>query len=747
MKKKVILGIGIPFGVFILFWLACIIIFPVAVIDGLSYNKRKLDRIGRQRDVFHEEILSSVNDKINMVFDYQAQYIINHPLHEETEGNYFDKKLISGIIDEYYFETNKTDTISFDKIDSCRTNISFPLQYRKNFDFAAIFPPKIAIIEYDNIYYDKNALDVLRNNVESLKYDFIEMSNFHIDTIINNIINNYIFINKNASSTADFDYYSDFLSGHLDTMGKAADLSMEFFNYLVLECIRPDIQNLHAHYLRQPINGFSPIQPDVYAINGVYYHSASLNKINACIMTIINDWERYNLEVIRELLLLKTAEITEILINSLDYFDSGLLTIINTAGYRFYNDMINGYFPDFYIKQCEINNRSFNVIAIDNGIDLHYTSLLPIAAVKIDDHYYDAIAADALIDSMNVTSSAVLKNAQYILIDGINHQTNIFKNNIDEYINWYHSGFTGIDRTITGIAGVFSGERSAEERFYIENFNRIMNNNAEIEYIVEYEMGINNRIIANLYNDYVELLDYFIVNTSHAGTNSITINDFTGHFINDIVAYFDIIYGALDEANYFFYQDYTTDDTAVMRLLPRQNTGLRQQIIDRMAENQNDKIAIINDPFNFYFNKIGIGSLLFVDNYFASIRTYRHYGVYTGNGTVVHYAPVEGQEISFENGIIHETTLEKFLDGRALKIDRNAEKMFSDEEIVLRARSRLGEEEYDLLNNNCEHFARWSVTGNSVSFQVENLPQRLSDALNYLNDNSNIISRFIDRFL
>jgi hypothetical protein len=40
---------------------------------------------------------------------------------------------------------------------------------------------------------------------------------------------------------------------------------------------------------------------------------------------------------------------------------------------------------------------------------------------------------------------------------------------------------------------------------------------------------------------------------------------------------------------------------------------------------------------------------------------------------------------------------------------------------VSRARSRLGENRYRLLTNNCEHFSEWSRFGTSRSPQVERL--------------------------
>lgn len=52
-------------------------------------------------------------------------------------------------------------------------------------------------------------------------------------------------------------------------------------------------------------------------------------------------------------------------------------------------------------------------------------------------------------------------------------------------------------------------------------------------------------------------------------------------------------------------------------------------------------------------------------------------------------------------------------------------KMYSPKETVERARSRLGEENYSLLSNNCEHFAIWCKTGVSRSYQVRRAAELL----------------------
>ena len=39
---------------------------------------------------------------------------------------------------------------------------------------------------------------------------------------------------------------------------------------------------------------------------------------------------------------------------------------------------------------------------------------------------------------------------------------------------------------------------------------------------------------------------------------------------------------------------------------------------------------------------------------------------------------------------------------------------FDGEEVIRRARSRLGEDRYRVLTNNCEHFCEWCVRGRIV---------------------------------
>jgi hypothetical protein len=86
-----------------------------------------------------------------------------------------------------------------------------------------------------------------------------------------------------------------------------------------------------------------------------------------------------------------------------------------------------------------------------------------------------------------------------------------------------------------------------------------------------------------------------------------------------------------------------------------------------------------------------------------------HHGIDLGDGTVVHY--LEGKQIL-------RSPIDEFSLGEPLQVVPH-----NDADPVgvtlRRAMGRLGEERYNLLLNNCEHFAVWCKTGKHRSSQVE----------------------------
>jgi len=164
------------------------------------------------------------------------------------------------------------------------------------------------------------------------------------------------------------------------------------------------------------------------------------------------------------------------------------------------------------------------------------------------------------------------------------------------------------------------------------------------------------------------------------------------------------------------------------------------------------------------------------DVIYADRGTYKHYGIYVDQKTVIHYA-TDDDSYNTSNAYVHATTPKKFANGDdiykldfpkneseweelgqvvskltsskisfgtvrpmpenpiviGIKIskwfgdvifghgDDDNPHLFSPKETIERAKSRLGEREYSLPFNNCEHFAIWCKTGLSKSEQVDSI--------------------------
>jgi len=106
-------------------------------------------------------------------------------------------------------------------------------------------------------------------------------------------------------------------------------------------------------------------------------------------------------------------------------------------------------------------------------------------------------------------------------------------------------------------------------------------------------------------------------------------------------------------------------------------------------------------------------------------RGYTHHGIYVGRGRVVHYSGFSGV---WQCGPVEEVSLPRFAAAHPVRIVDHDVSPYSSQEIVRRARSRIGENDYRLLTNNCEHFCNWCLCGVSRSAQVDRrwqLPIRL----------------------
>lgn len=105
---------------------------------------------------------------------------------------------------------------------------------------------------------------------------------------------------------------------------------------------------------------------------------------------------------------------------------------------------------------------------------------------------------------------------------------------------------------------------------------------------------------------------------------------------------------------------------------------------------------------------------------------YYHYGIYIGKNTVIHYSADHSDSI-FDNSKIkiQKADLETgFLRGDVLEVNIPYDSYYFRFVVCRRAKKFLGQHNfrgsvYDVLKNNCEHFANYCYYGEAVSSQSD----------------------------
>lgn len=129
--------------------------------------------------------------------------------------------------------------------------------------------------------------------------------------------------------------------------------------------------------------------------------------------------------------------------------------------------------------------------------------------------------------------------------------------------------------------------------------------------------------------------------------------------------------------------------------------------------------------------KFPLGSHLIV-NHFG----YTHHGIYAGKGRVIHYS---GFAHFFKKQPIEITSIKAFSHGKKINIRMYDHPKFNGRIVVRRMRSRMHENSYHLIINNCEHLCSWAITGVESSPQVVKMMNRLttigyiSSLMSYMN--------------
>lgn len=95
---------------------------------------------------------------------------------------------------------------------------------------------------------------------------------------------------------------------------------------------------------------------------------------------------------------------------------------------------------------------------------------------------------------------------------------------------------------------------------------------------------------------------------------------------------------------------------------------------------------------------------------------FTHHAIYVGDQRVIQYS---GFIDGFSKKPVSITSLERFDNGFGFWVEEPRVRSFSPEESVERAFSRLGENEYNIIFNNCEHFVNWCISGMHSSAQIK----------------------------
>jgi Lecithin retinol acyltransferase len=165
-------------------------------------------------------------------------------------------------------------------------------------------------------------------------------------------------------------------------------------------------------------------------------------------------------------------------------------------------------------------------------------------------------------------------------------------------------------------------------------------------------------------------------------------------------------------------------DACVARVAPRGDTPDRRRASDRSREGDIHDTQISKRERSPPSTGIHSTDRLLAGNQEPPLgshlvtprRGYLHHGIYVGGRKVVHYS---GLAHGLRGGPVEEVPLSHFASGQCVWIRSNAPLDFDVREVICRARSRVGEDCYRLLTNNCEHFCEWCLRGTPRSLQVE----------------------------
>lgn len=107
----------------------------------------------------------------------------------------------------------------------------------------------------------------------------------------------------------------------------------------------------------------------------------------------------------------------------------------------------------------------------------------------------------------------------------------------------------------------------------------------------------------------------------------------------------------------------------------------------------------------------------------CKMNNFYHHAIYIGNNEVVQFGTPNNVFMDPKDVYVLRSPLSDFTKSNFIEVrvyDRKElKKKRKDEDIIKFALSKVGEGNYNILHNNCEHFANECVFGEKISLQVD----------------------------
>lgn len=117
----------------------------------------------------------------------------------------------------------------------------------------------------------------------------------------------------------------------------------------------------------------------------------------------------------------------------------------------------------------------------------------------------------------------------------------------------------------------------------------------------------------------------------------------------------------------------------------------------------------------------------------VKVKFYYHYGIFVDESTVIQFGMPDNGNTPPDEIAVMVTDISTFSNGEFVEraeLDKAERKRaFSSKQVVENATSRIGECGYNILNNNCEHFANECVFGEKKSF-LDDVRIKIREKLN-----------------